>query len=71
MVTFAIVEVEDGWMVVPIEAGQTAEDAAVNAHGVLVDAGPYASWQDATDALEELAAEEEEIPAQECVIRRT
>lgn len=59
---FAIVEVEDGLTIVALPADRTPEEAAVDAGGILVDPGPYPTFEAAGDALAELAvaAEEEE-----------
>jgi hypothetical protein len=59
MITFAIIEVEDGLTVIEFEAGANAEEAAIDHGGVLVDAGPYDSYDDAYDALLEMEEEEE------------
>jgi hypothetical protein len=60
MVDFAIIELEDGLTVVPLQPGQSAEEAAVLNGGTLVDPGPYPSYEDACDALIDLQYEDEE-----------
>ena len=60
MVEFAIIELEDGLTVVELPPGQKAEDVAASRGGVLVDPGPYATFEEANDALVELQAEGEE-----------
>jgi hypothetical protein len=60
MVTFAIIEVDDGLTVTAIQSGQSPEDAAIKNHGTLVDPGPYATYEDACDAMSALEFEEEE-----------
>ncbi|MCA9119119.1 MAG: hypothetical protein H6822_23140 [Planctomycetaceae bacterium] len=60
MVSFAIVELDDGLTVATINPGQSPEDAAVAIHGVLIDAGPYATYEDACDALDELNCEDDD-----------
>lgn len=60
MTNFAIIEVDDGMTVVEIQSGQTAEDAAVVGGGLLVDPGPYATYEDAVDAMEQLEEDDEE-----------
>jgi hypothetical protein len=60
MVLFAIIELEDGLSVAEIQPGQTAEEAASEQHGILVDAGPYATYEEAYDALCELEGEGDE-----------
>jgi len=54
MVTYAIVELDDGLTVTTVQPGQSPEDAAAASCGVLVDSGPYATYEDACDALAEL-----------------
>ena len=61
MNSFAIVEIEDGLTVVEMQPGQTAEDAAAQQQARLVDAGPFATYEDACDALAELEEDEEEL----------
>lgn len=60
MVSFAIVEVDDGLTVATVQPGQSAEDAAAANHGVLVDPGPYATYEEACDAISELESENED-----------
>ncbi|HVT28235.1 MAG TPA: hypothetical protein VHE81_09505 [Lacipirellulaceae bacterium] len=60
MVDFVIIELPDGLTVVELQAGQSPEDAAASQGGVLVDAGPYRSYDDAWDALLDLQYEDEE-----------
>lgn len=60
MPSFAIIELEDGLTVVALEPGQEPEDAAASRGGVLVDPGPYVTYEDACDALAELEGEEQE-----------
>ena len=60
MVNFSIVELEDGLTVVELEPGQSPEDVAATRRGVLVDPGPYPSYDEACDALLALQDDEEE-----------
>jgi hypothetical protein len=60
MISFAIIELEDGLSVVEVEPGQSPEDAAVKEGGVLVDPGPYANYEEACDALDALEVDDEE-----------
>ena len=62
MANFAIIEVEDGLMVVAVEPDKSPEDAAIENQGVLVDPGPYATYDEACDALSNLELEDEERP---------
>ena len=54
MISFAVIEVEDGLTIIEVASGQSPEDAAAAEGGVLVDAGPYDSYDDAMEALDEL-----------------
>jgi hypothetical protein len=54
MPSFAIIEVDDGFEVIEVLPGQSAEDAAAAEGGVLVDPGPYSSYENANDALDQL-----------------
>ena len=60
MVEFAIIELEDGFTIVEVQSGQKPEDAAANHGGILVDPGPYASYEEANDALIDLQAADDE-----------
>jgi hypothetical protein len=58
MPQFAIIDVESGLTVVQLPAGASAAEVAVRQGGSVVDPGPYATYDDAYDAL--LALPEEE-----------
>ena len=60
---YAIAEVDDGFTVIEVVDGQSAEDAALHATGQLVDPGPYDSYQDAFDALDQIDVLDDEIDA--------
>lgn len=60
MAQYIIVELEDGLTVVELQSEQAPEDAAAAAGGSIVNLGPYASFEEADDALIELQAEAEE-----------
>jgi hypothetical protein len=60
MPQYAIIEVEDGLTIVEIPQDQTVESVAASAGGVLIDSGPYSSFQEASDALANLQLEGEE-----------
>ena len=60
MISFAIIEVADGLTIVEVQPGQRPEDVAAGQDGVLVDAGPYATMEEANDALADLEGEDEE-----------
>jgi hypothetical protein len=48
---FVIIETEDGLTIEQQPPGWTAEDVAAKANGVVADEGPYASFDEANDAL--------------------
>lgn len=60
MINFAVIEVEDGLTIVEVPAGQSPEDAAAAEGGTLVDPGPYHTYEEASDALDQLEMESEE-----------
>jgi hypothetical protein len=60
MVDFVIMELKDGLSVVEVQQGQNPEAAAARHGGTLIDAGPYSSYEDACDALDDLQNEDEE-----------
>jgi hypothetical protein len=60
MAQFAIIEVEDGLTVAEVKPGEKPEDAATREGGLLIDPGPYATYEEATDAMIELQAEEDD-----------
>ncbi len=48
---FVIIETEDGLTVENQPPGWSAEDVAANVSGVVVDEGPYETFDEANDAL--------------------
>lgn len=60
MVSFVIIEVDNGFTLVEILSGQSPEDVALSEGGVLVDDSPYESYEEANDALDQLESLEEE-----------
>jgi hypothetical protein len=60
MVQFAIIELDDGLTIIELQPGQTPEDAAASQGGVLVDPGPYPTYEEADDALRDLQDEDGE-----------
>jgi hypothetical protein len=60
MVSFAIIELEDGLSVATVQPGQTPEEAAIREHGALVDPGPYVTYEEACDAIGELETADDE-----------
>ncbi|MGV3484399.1 MAG: hypothetical protein ACO1RT_08275 [Planctomycetaceae bacterium] len=60
MVSFAVIEVDDGLTIVQVMPGQTAVDAAVKEGGILVDPGPYTTYEEASSALDRLEQGEDD-----------
>ncbi len=60
MTSYSIIEIDDGFEIIEVLAGQSAEDAAIAAGGVLVDPGPYDHYDDAIDALSQLEIMDDE-----------
>lgn len=60
MVYFAIIETEDGMMVVECPVGSDLAVVAEANKGVVIDPGPFDSYEHAYDALLNLAAEEDD-----------
>lgn len=60
MISLVIIEVDDGLTIVEISPGESAAEAALAAGGVLVDAGPFHSYEEANDALDQLEPENQE-----------
>ena len=58
MLQYAIIETEDGLAVTQLPPTKLVEDLAAENGAVIVDPGPYASFDDAYDAM--IAIEEEE-----------
>ena len=58
MVAFSIVETDDGLAVVDRQADETAEECAIRHGGVIVDPGPYTTYEEAYDALLALKMDE-------------
>jgi len=59
-VCFAIIELPDGLTIAEVRPGQQPEDVALSQGGVLIDPGPFTTYEQALDALEELELEGEE-----------
>lgn len=60
MATYIIVELDDGLTAVELPADQSAEDLAAAQGGLLVDEGPFATIEEANDAIDNLEEAEEE-----------
>ena len=59
---FAIIEVEDGLTIMQVAPGQSPDDAALAEGGELIDPGPYDSYEEANEALDQLEMEDEDRP---------
>jgi hypothetical protein len=59
MPQFAIIEVDSGLTVVELEPDASPDDEAVRHGGLLVDPGPFPSYDAACDAMLALPDEEE------------
>ena len=59
MINFIIIELADGLEAVEQPEGKSAEEVAAAEGGTLVDEGPFGSLEEATDAIDNLEAEEE------------
>lgn len=61
---FCIIETEDGWSIVDHADNVSAEVAAEQRGGTVIDPGPYPTWQEADDALTALQQElDDETPS--------
>jgi hypothetical protein len=60
MLSFAIIEVEDGLTIVEVQPDQNPEDVAIQHGGTLIDAGPYTTYEEANDALLDLQSDDED-----------
>lgn len=60
MPQYCIIEIEDGWKVVEHPEGTTAEKTAHLEGGIVIDPGPYESYEDALEAVEALQGELQE-----------
>jgi hypothetical protein len=60
MKLYQIIEIDQGLAVAELEPGVLPEVAAERSGGVVVDPGPYRSYEEAYDAMVVLEDEEEE-----------
>ncbi len=60
MPRYAIIETEAGLTIVEVQPGVSLEDTALRYGGVVVDPGPYESYDEACDAMMGLKFEEDE-----------
>ncbi len=64
MPAYAIIETDAGLTIVPVPPRSTIEQQAARYGGVVVDPGPYNSYEEAYDALLALLAEEPDEPGE-------
>ena len=57
---YIIIENDSGLTIAEVPAERTDEDVATEMGGVIVDPGPYASYEDAQDAMLALPDDDEE-----------
>ena len=57
MPSYAIIEVDDGLTVAEMQPGATPEETAIRHGGLLVNPGPFASFDEAYDAIVALELE--------------
>jgi hypothetical protein len=62
MSLFAIIEVDEGLTVAELAPDEAPEAAAMSQGGVVIDPGPYHTYQDAYDAMLALEDEIEDEP---------
>lgn len=60
MPRYAIIETEAGLTIVEVPSGISLEDTALRYGGVVIDPGPYESYDEACDAMMGLKFEEDE-----------
>jgi hypothetical protein len=60
MNSYIVIETESGLTVAEVPADKTAEQVATASAGVIVDPGPYKSFDDAHDAMQMLPSDEKE-----------
>lgn len=60
MTQFIVIEVADGLVAVELPDDQKPEDVALTKGGTLIDEGPFATLEEANDAIDNLEADEDE-----------
>ncbi len=60
MLSYEIVETDEGLAVAEVPTGTTAEEVALARGGILIDPGPYKSFEEAYDAMLALQEDEDE-----------
>lgn len=59
MLRYELIETNEGLTVVEIPTGETADEAALEQGGFVVDPGPFTSYEDAYEALMALKLDED------------
>jgi hypothetical protein len=57
---FAIIEIDAGMTVIELPQDSTVEQEALRHGGVVIDPGPYDSYEDAIDAMQSLKFDDED-----------
>ncbi len=60
MPCYAIIETYEGWTVMEVRPGTSPEETALKSGGLVVDPGPFESYQDACEAMLALQDDDEE-----------
>jgi hypothetical protein len=60
MLLYQIIETDEGLAVAESQPGVTPDEVAAARGGILIDPGPYRTFDDAYDAMQALQEEEEE-----------
>jgi len=60
MLRYELIETDEGLTVIEIPTNATAEEAARQQGGLIVDPGPFTSYEDAYEALMALKLDEDE-----------
>ena len=60
MALYEVIETDEGLTVVELEPGMPPEETALRHDGIVVDAGPFRSYEDAYDAVLAIKEEEED-----------
>jgi hypothetical protein len=60
MLQYELIETNEGLTVIEIPTGVTPEEAALEQDGLVVDPGPFISYEDAYEALMAIKLEEDE-----------
>jgi hypothetical protein len=54
---YCIIETDDGWTISELHSGRTAQEIAADLGAVVIDPGPYDTYEDVNDALVSLQDE--------------